>query len=680
MAERYTRLSSLPENQYTIGSPILIAAGALLKDNQTGNALAQIKFKSISKKQIKAVQISITAFNVSGKELEGVAEYQYLDLTAARTAEFGHKQAVTLPDAVTRSIEVKCTDVFFTDGSVWNAAPDAVWTSLPSQKTVTAQLGNLAAQYQRDTTPKSKFIPIEHEDLWFCSCGEINHGEELTCNNCCHNKVVLFDALDMDTLQQRDAAHRAAEAEKAEQQAAADAVHRAKTTKFAIIATAAITVIVSVFLLTTKVIIPNGKYNNAVKLMDAGKYEEAIGAFSLLDGYKDSADRIVECETAILDGKYHDAVALMEAGKYKDAISAFDVLKGHRDSTDKITECQTLILDGQYAEAVALRDSGNLYAAVKKFLTIEQHKDAAEQIQQLWGKLAGRTSIIANTNVSVGIHDGGKMSAAGQYGDAKAIFKRNDIISIAFSNEWSSEHAIGLCADGTVVAVGDNDHGQCDVEYWRDIVAIDTCQYMTVGLKKDGTVVATGYEKKSAGYTYDVGQCEEVADWSDIVAIAINAKMVAGLKSDGTVILAGVYPKSVLEWTDIVAIDVGAWHIVGLKADGTVVAETLALSFASGNTYGQNGQYDGIENWTDIVAISAEGDCTIGLKANGTVVATGDNTNGQCNVSGWKNIVAISTSGNHTIGLKADGTVVAVGSNKFGQCDVSKWKNIKVFE
>ena len=32
MAERYTRLSSLPENQYTIGSPVLIAAGALLKE------------------------------------------------------------------------------------------------------------------------------------------------------------------------------------------------------------------------------------------------------------------------------------------------------------------------------------------------------------------------------------------------------------------------------------------------------------------------------------------------------------------------------------------------------------------------------------------------------------------------------------------------------------------------
>ena len=33
MAERYTRLYTLPENLYTEGAPLVIAAGALLKDN-----------------------------------------------------------------------------------------------------------------------------------------------------------------------------------------------------------------------------------------------------------------------------------------------------------------------------------------------------------------------------------------------------------------------------------------------------------------------------------------------------------------------------------------------------------------------------------------------------------------------------------------------------------------------
>ena len=45
-----------PNNLYTQDSPLLIAAGALLKDNQTGNILAQIKFRSLSNKEIKAIK------------------------------------------------------------------------------------------------------------------------------------------------------------------------------------------------------------------------------------------------------------------------------------------------------------------------------------------------------------------------------------------------------------------------------------------------------------------------------------------------------------------------------------------------------------------------------------------------------------------------------------------------
>ena len=74
MNERFIRLYSLPENLYSEGAPVIISAGILLKDNQTGKLLAQVKFKSISQKRIKAVRIRIRAFDVTGNELEGVRE------------------------------------------------------------------------------------------------------------------------------------------------------------------------------------------------------------------------------------------------------------------------------------------------------------------------------------------------------------------------------------------------------------------------------------------------------------------------------------------------------------------------------------------------------------------------------------------------------------------------------
>ena len=48
---------------------------------------------------------------------------------------------------------------------------------------------------------------------------------------------------------------------------------------------------------------------------------------------------------------------------------------------------------------------------------------------------------------------------------------------------------MGLRTDGTVIAVGWNDYGQCDVDNWTDIVQVAAGGVHTVGLKVHGTVV-----------------------------------------------------------------------------------------------------------------------------------------------------------------------------------------------
>ena len=53
-------------------------------------------------------------------------------------------------------------------------------------------------------------------------------------------------------------------------------------------------------------------------------------------------------------------------------------------------------------------------------------------------------------------------------------------------------HTVGLKADGTVVAVGENEYGECDVGSWTDVVAVSAGYKYTVGVKADGTVVAVG--------------------------------------------------------------------------------------------------------------------------------------------------------------------------------------------
>jgi uncharacterized repeat protein (TIGR02543 family) len=59
-------------------------------------------------------------------------------------------------------------------------------------------------------------------------------------------------------------------------------------------------------------------------------------------------------------------------------------------------------------------------------------------------------------------------------------------------------HTVGLKSDGTVVAVGDNYSGGCDVGGWKDITQVVAGGLQTVGLKNNGTVVAAGPEVELA--------------------------------------------------------------------------------------------------------------------------------------------------------------------------------------
>ena len=252
---------------------------------------------------------------------------------------------------------------------------------------------------------------------------------------------------------------------------------------------------------------------------------------------------------------------------------------------------------------------------------------------------------------------------AGNFKDAheKSFALWNDVaVRETTSAGW--RHTVGLKSDGTVVATeykGKDYNGQCDVSEWTDIVAVAAGFAHTVGLKSDGTVVAVGENED--------GQCD-VSEWTDIVAISAGYSHTVGLKSDGTVVAVGgnyFGQCDVSEWTDIVAISAGSIHTVGLKSDGTVVA------------VGKNddGLCD-VSEWTDIVAVAAGEFLTVGLKSDGTVVAVGKNDDGQCDVSEWTDIVAVAAGSYHTVGLKSDGTVVAVGENEDGQCDVSEWTDI----
>ena len=321
---------------------------------------------------------------------------------------------------------------------------------------------------------------------------------------------------------------------------------------------------------------------------------------------------------------------------------------------------------------VGLRSDGTVIAVGQN--------DVGQCDVQSWKNIV---AVATERNHTIGLRSDGTFVAVGQNADGQCDVQKWKNISSALT-AWSHieqvahnaeeqpgrgfqrmsiavghNHTVGLRSDGTVVAVGENSVGQCNVSGWTDIVSVAAGSSHTVGLRSDGTVI-------SVGRNYS-GQCD-VSNWTDIVVIAAGPAHTAGLRSDGTVVTAGSNDHGECDtstWKNIVAIAAGRYHTIGLCSDGTVVA-------AGDNSKGQCS----VSEWTDIVAIAAGDSHTVGLCSNGTVLAVGDDSSRQCNTEKWHNIAAIAAGGNHTIGLHSDGTVVALNMNSLGQSSIIEWKDV----
>ena len=614
MSERFIRLYELQNNSYSVGSPVIVSAGALLKDTQTNNIIVQLKFQSVSVTPIKALKVGIVAFDIAGKEIEGVDEYQYLDLKIQNGQEFGSNKAIVMPDAVTRSFSVRNITVVLENGNVQDVSMPM--TILPKGTLLQSGLkdAEMVKQYKLSVNDKAAYIPQETNDLWMCSCGEWNIGD--FCTRCRAKRTVVFSAYDIPALTdkmtsrlvteqaQREEQQRIAEIERqreAEEEAKCKALEkekRKKNKKRAKIATAVFAALLLLALwqlwLYPDVVQTAIQYNRAIELMENGDAMSAAITFSTLGDYKDAKEQVYMC---------------------------WSMLPGER-----------LTIATGNVHTVGVKSNSTVVAT--KYTGTPDDYDGQCDVAE-WKDIV---AVSASRCHTIGLKLDGTVVAVGYNGDGQCdVSEWTDIVAVS-TGEF---HTVGLKSDGTVVATKftgspNNYRGQCDVSDWTDIVAVSAGSYHTVGLKSDGTVVATEYTGDSDNYD---GQCD-VSEWTDIVAISAGWEHTVGLKADGTVVAVGSNKFGqcdVSNWANIVSISAGTCHTVGLKSDGTVVSTQYIDIYED-----YSGQCD-VNDWTDIVAINAGSNHTVGLKPDGTVISTKYIgwevfNKGECDVNGWTDI------------------------------------------
>ncbi|SEL53092.1 Regulator of chromosome condensation (RCC1) repeat-containing protein [Ruminococcus sp. YRD2003] len=417
-------------------------------------------------------------------------------------------------------------------------------------------------------------------------------------------------------------------------------------------------------------------YKKAITSMkeakDPVKYRAAAEIFKSIPGFKDSDVLAKQClekaETCRKNGIYEHAVFRMKENSiagYETAIKTFSAIPGWKDSDKLIKICQdrintikvkqkenrkstSKILTITFVSLIILTVFSCLGCCVFGLIIEKQSYDDAKKYYK-----AGNYNEAITEFASISSYKDSESLLIECIAKVREELPKNSVAD-------GEKHVVALQSDGTVVAFGNNDDGQCDVSDWKDIIAVSAGQKHTVGLMSDGTVVAVGCN--------DDGECN-VSDWKNVIAVSAGQKHTVGLMSDGTVVAVGCNDNgecNVSDWNNIIAVSAGQNHTIGLKSDGTAVA------------IGKNDDKQcNVSDWTNIIAISAGNNHSVGLESKGTVVAAGKNDDYQCNTSDWKGIISISAGGNTTIGLKADGTVEVKGKNDQRKFDISDWTNIK---
>lgn len=332
-------------------------------------------------------------------------------------------------------------------------------------------------------------------------------------------------------------------------------------------------------------------YSTALQYYKSGQFFQAIDCFSALKDFKDSEEMLQECVKSAREKNAHTISAgIRTATAVRNDGSV--VFAGYNDSLD----CS------QWSNIVSISNLGAITAGLKSDGTVvatgSYHVDVSN-----WTDIV---SISTGERYIIGLKSDGTLVGAGHdVGDGQLqISGWNNIVAIATG--W--RHTVGLDADGGIHITGYRSSNQLqeitnNLAEWSNIVAIaagggsnaSPGTGHTVGLRSDGTVVAVGDN------TY--GQCN-VNEWTDIIAIAAGDWHTVGLRADGTVVSthpdSNKYPNlysaacNVDSWSGIVQIDAGCGYTLGLCADGTAIALG----------YNDNGQQKDVENWADIKIIS----------------------------------------------------------------------------
>lgn len=421
---RYQVLPSKQPLPWFSGCPIQLHTVRLVQDRLADRVLLQILALNVTDQPIKSVCLRIICRDTAGTMLQDHASLLLKNVHASPHCTFRNNQTIPLT-AHTSYVDLIPERIFFYDGQVWNRPDFLQGQLLPPPTSVDpddpeapkmqqeAQAAGLSCQYYYE----------EHNDFWYCSCGQANPIAAQSCGRCCglrqwqqanmrrkapaarprapradlsdyfgrspgqyqpilmapqnspaqqtptspaqEQLVVDPHTGELISLEKYNSLMRAMYYQKNEcREPAAAPQRRSKAGVVVLIILLLLAAVAAgVFLILPQT--QYGQYRQALKQMEAGNYDAAYVVFSALGNYQEAENNANFC-------RYCQAQMLYEKADYAAAGAIYETLTDYRNSA-------TLAADCQYRQALAAMEDTQYESAIS-FLEKAQTLDGSNDI------------------------------------------------------------------------------------------------------------------------------------------------------------------------------------------------------------------------------------------------------------------------------------------------------------
>ena len=439
MKKKSSQVFVLENIPYSVGAPVAITSGCLVKDGVSGRPRCQLELAGLSEDPVRAVTVLVTPTDAEGVALEPAQRQRFSGLSTKKDGRIGGKTELVLNKRDAGAFTASVEEVVFADGRSWQADEKTERVMAPRMLTLEEAYEDegMAEQFRIRLGEDCRYLPWDGDALWYCTCGTVNGEGDSRCRRCRRVRKALM-RIKADELRKETDRRRKREQPAEQEETPTGRTERKKfsISPWAVIPAAVIVMAAMAFLLFNSDKLMQRWQNAAAAPTEAveatpevtaepeaTEKNEATPSEAPVDPAEAEKNRAYEQAVQLLErADAGDASALSQIRKtqedvkegetaalllYRAALEAFEGLGDHADSAACASRCregiaaqEQLARQQAYDTAAALLEERHYSESCRRFMALGDYGNSSEMVTEaIYRKALALCDVIRSSDV-----------------------------------------------------------------------------------------------------------------------------------------------------------------------------------------------------------------------------------------------------------------------------------------